>query len=121
MIDGSDCLNSHRGKVIDRNSCRNPWTNVLDARLSKKFTTYRKQGIEVVADFFNVLNGLNKDWGKRNEVSFGNQALLTPTAFSTASGAPKFTYRVNTGFGQATPESFLTTQFQMQLGLRYSF
>ena len=121
MIDGSECLKSHRGTVIDRNSCRNPWTNVLDARLSKKFTTYRKQGIEVVADFFNVLNGLNKDWGKRNEVSFGNQALLTPTAFSTASGAPKFTYRVNTAFGQATPESFLTTQFQMQLGLRYSF
>lgn len=121
MIAGNDCLRSHRGQVISRNSCRNPWTNVLDARLSKKFTTYGKQGLEVVADFFNVLNGLNKDWGKRNEVSFGNQALLTPTAFSTASGAPKFTYRVNTAFGQATPESFLTNQFQMQLGLRYAF
>ena len=121
VIAGNDCLKSHRGKVIDRNRCRNPWTNVLDARLSKKFTTYRRQGIEVVADFFNVLNGLNKKWGQRNEVSFGNQALLTPTAFSTLTGTPQFRYRVNTAFGQPTPDSFLTSQFQMQLGLRYAF
>jgi len=121
IIGNDKCLSGHRGQVIGRNVCRNPWTNVLDARLSKTFATYRGQGLELVADFFNVLNGLNKDWGKRNEVSFGNQALLVPTAFSTASGTPKFSYRVNTTYGRATPESFLTNQFQMQLGAKYTF
>ncbi|HEX2781785.1 MAG TPA: hypothetical protein VHM30_19925, partial [Gemmatimonadaceae bacterium] len=119
IIDGNKCLREHRGSVVGRNSCRNPWTNVLDARLSKTFATYRGQGLELVADFFNVLNGLNKDWGQRNEVSGGNQALLVPTAFSTVTN--RFSYRVNTTFARATPESFLTTQFQMQLGLKYTF
>ena len=121
LVGASKCLRDHRGQVIGRNVCRNPWTNVLDARVSKTFATYRGQGLELVADFFNVLNGLNKDWGRRKEVSGGNQALLVPTAFSTASGAPKFSYRVNTAFGRATPESFLTSQFQMQLGAKYTF
>ncbi|HEX2718837.1 MAG TPA: TonB-dependent receptor [Gemmatimonadaceae bacterium] len=119
IVAGNKCLSENRGRVIDRNACRNPWTHVLDARLSKRFATYRTQGLELVADFFNVLNGLNKEWGKRNEVLGGNQALLTPTAFTAATS--RFSYRVNTTFGRATPESFLTSQFQMQLGLKYTF
>ncbi|HWJ23470.1 MAG TPA: carboxypeptidase regulatory-like domain-containing protein [Gemmatimonadaceae bacterium] len=119
-IGGRACLSDARGRFVGRNSCRNPMQNVLDARVSKKFNTIRGQNLELVADFFNVLNGLNKDWGKRLEVSSTDQALLSTTKFDPTT--QKFTYRVNNTFGRATPSQFtLTQQFQMQLGLRYTF
>jgi hypothetical protein len=53
-------------------------------------------------------------------VSSTDQALLSTTKFDPTT--QKFTYRVNNTFGRATPSQFtLTQQFQMQLGVRYTF
>jgi outer membrane receptor protein involved in Fe transport len=120
LIEGNDCLREHRGQVVGRNSCRNPWQNVLDVRAAKTFATLRGQNVELVADFFNVLNGLSDKHGKRLEVSAADQALFTVQSFDRT--ARQFTYQLNPSFGTATPSQFtLTQQFQMQLGLRYSF
>ncbi len=114
------CLSGARGGFAARNSCRNPWQNVLDARVQKAVRTFRGQQLELVADFFNVLNGLSDRWGRQLEVSPNDQALLTPVGFDPA--AQRYTYRANNTFGQATPTQFtLTQQFQMQLGARYAF
>ncbi len=120
LIGENDCLREARGRFVGRNACRNPWQNVLDARVSKKFRTLGTQSVELVADFFNVLNGIDRDWGRRLEVASADAVLLAPSGFSAAT--QKFAYRVNENFGTATPSQFtLTQQFQMQLGLRYSF
>ncbi|MBC7791376.1 MAG: TonB-dependent receptor [Anaerolineae bacterium] len=119
-INSVECTRQNRGRVIDRNECVQPWQQVWDARISKKFNTLRGQSFEVVADFFNVLNGLNRKSGHRSEVAEADQNIFTPSGFDTASN--KFRYRSNEQFGQETPASlFITTQFQMQLGLRYNF
>ena len=86
---------------MGRNSCRNPWTNTLDARLAKRVNLLRGQSIEVQADFFNVLNGLNRDWGRRVEVISGNEAVLIPRGFTytaataTTPAKTRFRYEVN--------------------------
>ena len=120
VIGGNDCLRSHRGEVIGRNACRNPWQNVLDARLAYKVNTFRAQNVELVADFFNIVNGISKNKGKRLEVSVADQALLNVQGFDRTKR--QFVYQVNPSFGKATPTQFtLNQQFQMQLGVRYSF
>ena len=106
--------------MIGRNVCRNPWQNILDARLATTFNTVRGQNVEVSADFFNLLNGLRSKWGQRNEVQPTNEQALQPRAFDA--GTSRFIYQYNTSFGTYEPSAFgLSQQFQMQLGMRYLF
>ncbi|HEY0305125.1 MAG TPA: TonB-dependent receptor, partial [Longimicrobiales bacterium] len=64
LIDKWDCLEDQLDQVAKRNSCRGPWWHSLDLRLSKQFETIRGQRAELLIDLFNVLNGLNSDWGR---------------------------------------------------------
>ena len=123
-INSIKCLRESRGHIVGRNAFDNPWNYVLDARVSRKFTTLRGQNVELQADFFNVLNGLNSKWGRRMQVdddrSVGNDRILIPRGFDPT--AKQFKYEVNTTAGEKTPSSnFPLSQFQMQLGLRYNF
>jgi hypothetical protein len=63
FIASEPCLEDHRGTLLTRNSCRNPWQNLLNARVAKAFAIPRHQSMEVTLDAFNVLNLLNRDWG----------------------------------------------------------
>ena len=119
-ISGTKCLDEHRGQVISRGACRNPWQNILDMRVAKSFNTVRGQHAELSVDFFNVLNGLSSKWGQRFEVQAANEQALQPRGFSAATN--RFAYQYNTNFGKEEPSAFgLSQQFQAQLGLRYAF
>ena len=119
-INGTSCLNDNRGRVVGRNSCRNPWQSIFDARLSKAVTTFRDQQFEVSADFFNLLNGLRKSLGQRNEVQSANEQALQPRGFNP--GTSRYVYQYNSNFGKTEPSAFgLSQQFQVQLGVRYQF
>ena len=112
------CLSEHQGQVIARNACQNPWQNVLDARIAKKFATTRGQSLELSVDFFNLLNGLKSDWGQRNEVQAANTGALTTRGFN----GTRYIYQYNTNFAKTEPSAFgLSQQFQVQLGARYAF
>lgn len=54
-ITNEPCLNEQRGRLMERNSCRNPWTNTLNARITKKIGLMMGHQIELAADFFNFL------------------------------------------------------------------
>ena len=119
-IQSNACLSAHRGQVVSRNSCENPFQNILDARVAKRFETLRGQGIELSVDFFNLLNGLNSKWGQRNEVQAANTGALTTRGFNPAT--QRYIYQYNTNFGRQEPSAFgLSQQFQVQLGARYTF
>lgn len=114
------CLNDHRGAVVNRGGCRNPWQSILDMRLGKTVNTMRGQRAEISLDFFNLLNGLSKNQGRRFEVQSINEQALQPRGFNQAT--QRFTYAYNTNFGLAEPSAFgLSQQFQVQLGLRYAY
>ena len=114
------CVGDFVGRIIARNSCRQPWYNRLDLSLRKSITTVSDQRAELQVDLFNVLNGLNSKWGHYEAVSSANRNLLTPRAYDPAT--QRILYTVPTTFGQnSTLGSNLLLQFSAQIGIRYSF
>lgn len=63
-IEAEPCLREQRGRIMERNSCRNPWFGSLNARLTKAFRTRAGQSVELTADIYNVLNLLHRHWGE---------------------------------------------------------
>jgi hypothetical protein len=63
QIQGDACLRRQRGRLIARNSCRDPWAHETTARFSKRFRLADRRALEVTADLFNVLSFLGSDWG----------------------------------------------------------
>lgn len=141
LLSENACIGDYEGQIIPRNTCRTPWTNSLDVRLTKEFETTRGQRAELMIDFFNVLNGLGsalcndedfrtairtgKDpysgscgWGRRNTISGANQNVFFSPTFQNGS----ITYSPSSTFARETVlGSNLQLQFQMQIGLRYTF
>ena len=63
FIASNDCLNEQRGRIMRRNSCRNPWQNLLNVSLRQTLPEYRGNRLTAQLDVFNFLNLLNSDWG----------------------------------------------------------
>jgi hypothetical protein len=129
LIEEWDCLSSQIDQIAKRNSCNGPWWHSLDLRLSKELRTFRGQSAELLVDVFNVLNGLNEDWGRYMGVFTGATNLVRAERFDPVTG--RVVYSVNytpatdtapaRGFGVAQPTGFDPFQFQAQIGLRYRF
>src|SRR4029077_4943211 len=82
FISGEDCLNNNRGRLLPRNSCRNPWQDYLNARIVKGFRTLNGQSVELSIDVFNILNLLNGTWGRITQTAqFEEQPMLTQTGY----------------------------------------
>jgi outer membrane receptor protein involved in Fe transport len=63
FIESDACLRQHRGILLPRNACRNPWQNIVNARVAKRVSLPSGHSVEVSLDIFNVLHLLNADWG----------------------------------------------------------
>ncbi len=112
-----DCIGDFQGEIIERNSCRQPWFNRLDVSVRKRIDVGR-QGAELSVDLFNVLNGLNKKWGKYEAVTAANRNLLLAQQFRNG----KVEYTVPTTLGTTTQVgNNLQLQFSAQVGARLFF
>lgn len=121
FIDGIGCLREQRGKLMERNSCDNPWTNTVNVSLRQSFKTLRLQNISLQLDVINFANLLNDQWGERPSAGFGSQSLLTyraRTGTNLLNGQPVYTF-------DPTYQQFfsnnIASNYQLQLQLRYSF
>ncbi len=59
FINSQPCLNSQRGRIMTRNSCRFPWTQELDLSVRQSLQTLHAQNVILQIDVFNFLNILN--------------------------------------------------------------
>ena len=119
-INGEDCLRLNRGRLLPRNSCRNPWQNLLNARVSKSIGTVNGQSVEITADMLNVLNLLNSSWGLQRETTpFETQFLLKLQGWDTANQRGTYSFLPQPK-NQAQPGAG-TSRWLLQLGLRYNF
>ncbi len=121
-LNNFDCLTDEVDRIARRNSCRNDMYTQLDLRIRWRPRVYGAHRIEVVADFFNVLNLINNDWSRNVGVSqFGDgRHLLAIEGFDP--GANEYIYSVNPSFGEEEDlTAFRTDQGTLQLGLKYSF
>jgi hypothetical protein len=109
------CLREQRGQLLQRNSCRDPWVSVMNARFSKVVPTARGQSIELIADLFNALNFLDGDWGVRRFIE--NTRLLTLVGYDAANGRGVYTFDTQDPNIRDTE----ATRWRMQLGARYTF
>lgn len=116
--EAGECLREEIGRVARRNSCRNPWFHSVDLHIAKGFGFGGGQEIELIADLFNVLNGINEDWGKYEVIGLSNSPL-SKEGFDSATN--NVIYSVNDDFGALEPLPFTQLQFQAQLGARYRF
>ncbi len=69
FINSQPCMRNQRGQIMERNSCRNPWINMLDARLQKVVPTFNGQMMILSLDVFNLLNMIDSDWGLVKQTS----------------------------------------------------
>lgn len=115
LLQEHSCLQEAVGSIVSRNTCRSPWWHRLDLKVKKRFATVGDQSFEVIADLFNVLDGLGVDAG---EFVFLEDELFQVESYDP--DADELT--VSTGeFGREIPVGFEPFQFQAQLGVRYTF
>jgi outer membrane receptor protein involved in Fe transport len=124
FIAGEKCLDSQRGQIMERNSCRNPWSKFLDLRLAKVFPTLSGQSLLITADFFNFLNYLNDDWGINRETSaFEETNFLTMSSYSTRGTASQAddrgVYTVPATLPVQRRVIVNSSRWRMQLGGKY--
>lgn len=111
-----DYIQSSLGQVAARNGGENGYFGFWDMRVTKKFffAKFKKSGLELGADVFNVANMLNKEWGTRKVL--GNQTLMTIRNFDPVNR--QYVYEVNPNVGVANPGG---TPFQVQISGRIFF
>jgi hypothetical protein len=134
FIKSQPCLDRQRGRIMKRNSCRSPFQNRLDLSVRQAIPSIRGQALSLQLDVFNFLNLIDSHWGqiKLPTLSpvFNNQSALTQTGRNPgplSSSIPTFTF--DTRLYDATslnPKAFasrstLSSNYQVQLTLRYSF
>ena len=136
FIRSTPCLNAARGTILTRNACRNPWVNQFDVSFAQTLSARRFQSLQVRLDVINFGNLLNRSWGKQ---AFSDQnstcgAICSATialqhnGFALPAGTPVggnspnaqgiFSYDPNF---RAFNSDNLSSNYTMQLSLRYSF
>jgi hypothetical protein len=119
FIESEPCLRRQRGRILARNSCRNPWFGTLNARLTKAFPTVAGQYLELTADVYNVLNLVNRQWGQSRLTALNppGQPMLQLVGYDASAG--RGVYRLQLpGLRQIQD---LASRWQMELGVRYVF
>ncbi len=118
-----ECLRDQIGSIATRNACHNPWFHSVDMHIAKAFEFANGQEIEFIADLFNVLNGLNDDWGRLVGFSAGATGLsnqpLRKRGYNEDTN--RVIYALQGDFGDKEIIGFDPLQFQVQLGFRYRF
>lgn len=117
FMESEPCLRSQRGRIMRRNSCREPWVTVVNARISKVFPTVRGQSVELMADLFNALNLFDRDWGVRRFIPTGVPQVLQLVGYDPQNG--RAIYDV-----LPVSRNIIDTEgtrWRLQVGARYSF
>lgn len=118
-IKSDPCLQSARGTLLQRNTCRGPWESFLNARISKVIPTVHGQNLEISVDIFNLPNLISSGWGiVRSTTGFENEALLNQTGYDVANSRGQYTLMNLSGLNAVLANS---SRYKLLLSGRYSF
>jgi len=126
FINSSDCLKDHRGQILQRNSCRQPFVNQVDVAIRQNLPIVADQHLSVQFDIFNFGNLLNKKWGRAfvtPTTTNSNVPLMTHVGYSSTTAAtavPVVQFTPPAG-GEYAPGATVSNFWRTQLSLRYSF
>ncbi|MEO8334133.1 MAG: carboxypeptidase regulatory-like domain-containing protein [bacterium] len=117
FIKSTDCLNSQRGRIMDRNTCRTPWSKRLDMDFRQSLPTINGQNFIVQLDIFNFLNLVNKNWGAQDLGSSNSFQLLSRRSFNGKEGVFNYNNAASTQFSTQN----VSSNYTLQLQLKYTF
>jgi hypothetical protein len=124
FINSQPCLNSQRGHIMTRNSCRFPWTQELDMSFRQSLQTLHAENVILQVDVFNFLNLLNDRWGAQNFAANTNdpqplrRTSFTGAATMAAGAQGVFTY--NPAFSLWNTQN-VSSNYRIQAQLKYTF
>ncbi len=126
FINGHACLNSQRGTIMKRNSCRAPWDKVVNLSARQSLPTLHGQNFILQLDVFNFLNLLNKDWGARDFGSTNSPQILQRRSFVATPGhTNKIADQAQGVFNYVSTNQFIVqnpqSNYALQIQLKYSF
>ena len=136
FINQFDELESQRGKISERYSLRQPWRNNLDIRITQDIPTINGQRLQLSIDILNFMNLIDPSWGYQYFVSNSNYSMLRYEGRVSQAEINAGLYetgdlnKIKAGFvpnfrGNTRDAVFnvsdLSSRWQMQLGVRYSF
>ncbi|MBA3645065.1 MAG: TonB-dependent receptor [Gemmatimonadaceae bacterium] len=130
FIKQTPCLRNHRGVIMSRNACRNPWQNDVDVSVAQSLRGFGKQNLQLRLDVLNFGNLVNRKWG---EQLFSNQGSTCGANCSATILVTQTGNKLGSSPQQAVPIVTFDTNlrrfsglnassnYRMQLSLRYSF
>ncbi|GAA4360958.1 carboxypeptidase regulatory-like domain-containing protein [Hymenobacter saemangeumensis] len=119
-IAGDEYLAERRGQYAERNGARTPWTQQLDLRLSTRLPLAKAHRLEVTLDVLNLGNLLHRDWGRQYFVpNINNSGYALLDFVRIANNQPVYQFKNPAGTPWQTDP--ISSRWQGQLGLRYSF
>ncbi|MEP6572934.1 MAG: TonB-dependent receptor [Gemmatimonadota bacterium] len=121
FISKERCLRDASGALLHRDACRNPWQNMLNARVAKNFR-WRGQTAEVSVDVVNVLHLINGSWGLIRETgSFAGAGTENVPALKLRGQDPTLGRNLYEVTLPATDVvNVEASRWRIQLGVRYA-
>lgn len=124
-------LDRFQGQIAPKNFGRAPRFEKLDMSIRQEVPFFLGGKVEVFADFENVLNMINKDWGALRQVTFpyasstvqvACQTINAGVATAVTSAAQRCDRYVYSGFqGPETQLQTAPSLWQVRLGVRLAF
>jgi hypothetical protein len=123
FVNAEECLSKYIGRIHERNACRAPWINTLDAKFTFVLPV-RRARVELTWDVLNVLNLIDQDAGVLKYPNFNDLLIVRPVIAGS-----QINYNLQNlfvgGVRQAPEEQFtrndLLSRWQMQFGARVRF
>lgn len=127
FINSLSCFNSQRGQIMQRNSCRFPWTQEIDLSVRQSLPTLRGQNLILQIDVFNFANLLNKNWGAQNFAATTNdpqplsrRSFTGGTTGKLANGTAQPVFNYTPGFNLWNTQN-VSSNYRLQVQLKYTF
>ncbi len=134
FISAFSCLNEQRGRIMERNTCRNPWQNLFNVSVRQTLPEFRGNRFIAQLDVFNFANLLNEKWGVNKGTiisTFPQQQILIARnrAAGPISNESLIGYEFDTRLqdGNGNPRAYqnfvnsLGNVYRMQLTFKYSY
>jgi hypothetical protein len=116
-------LAEYQGSIVPKNIGQSPRFNKLDLRISQELPFFRGGKWQLFADFENLLNMINKDWGSLRQVAFPYYApLVQVSCAGTTSLAAACTQYRYANFRAPAETNFVNISvWQIRLGARLTY
>ncbi len=121
FIQSDEYLREHRGQISERNGSKAPWRHILDFRIAQVIPFIEGHSVQLTLDVLNVLNLIDKTWGKSRTLAFNTTNVTRYVGDDPDSGAPVYRLFAPEDVDNIFAESDLSSRWQMQFGVRYSF